>query len=417
MGDGSSNSTMRAMGKPLSAAFVRTVSEPGKYHDRQNTGLILQVDRNNRKYWKQRIVINGRRRELGIGNANFVSLADAREKAWETKRSVVAGRDPFAEKRALKERITFAEATEKALLKRFRELTNEKHKKQWQSTLERYAFPVIGAMRVSDIETQHILKVLSPIWEQKTETATRLRARIEVVLNWATVSRHRSGDNPARWKGNLSELLASPSKVAQKSNHPAVQMHDLGRWWSALSERDGMAAKALQFLAMTAARSGEIRGMVWQEIDFERALWTIPAERMKANREHRVPLSERAAKLLNSMPRLVGSDFVFFAPQGGALADMSISAVMKRLHKSDIREGGKGFLDRRSGRPAVPHGLRSSFRDWAAEQGVDRNLAEICLAHKVGSEVERAYLRSDMVERRRGVMQDWQSFLSNSLKS
>ena len=187
--------------------------------------------------------------------------------------------------------------------------------------------------------------------------------------------------------------------------------------WSALEDRDGMAAKALQFLAMTAARSGEVRDMVWQEVDFDQALWIIPAERMKASREHRVPLSDQASKLLRSLPRLVDSDFVFFAPQGGALSDMSISAVMKRLHKSDIREGGSGFVDRRSGRSAVPHGLRSSFRDWAAEQGIDRNLAEICLAHKVGSEVERAYLRSDMIKRRRHVMQDWQSFLANNRDS
>ncbi|MEL7040495.1 MAG: tyrosine-type recombinase/integrase [Pseudomonadota bacterium] len=395
----------------LSAAFVKTISQPGKYHDGQNTGLILQVDGNSRKYWKQRIVINGRRRELGIGNANFVSLAEAREKAWENKRSVIAGNDPLAEKQSRKDRVSFADATTKALLKRFKELKNEKHKKQWQSTLKRYAFPVLGEMPVSDITTQDVLRVLAPVWEEKTETAKRVRSRIESVLNWATVSGHRSGDNPARWKGNLSELLASPSKVAKRSNHPALQHHDLGRWWRALSVRDGMAAKALQFLAMTAARSGEVRGMVWQEVDFDKAIWSVPPERMKVGREHRVPLSKQLVEFLISLPRLSDSQIVFFAPRGGALSDMSISAVMKRLHEADMRAGRKGFIDRRSGRPAVPHGLRSSFRDWTAEVGVDRDLAEICLAHKVGSEVERAYLRSDMIEKRRQVMQDWQRFL------
>lgn len=414
MGDGSSISTNRLIGKSLSGAFVRTVSQPGKYHDGQNTGLILQVDPSGRKYWKQRIVINGRRRELGIGNANFISLAEARDTAWQTKRSVVAGNDPLADKRAQKHRMTFADATEQALIKRFKELKNEKHKKQWKSTLERYAFPVLGNMHVSQIETQDVLRVLAPIWEEKTETANRLRSRIEAVLSWATVCGHRSGDNPARWKGNLSELLASPSKLAKTRNHPALQGRDVQRWWRALQERQGMAARALQFLTMTAARSGEVRGMTWREIDIEQEIWTIPANRMKTGQEHRVPLPQHAVDLLKALPRMVGSDFVFWAPRGGALSDASLSAVMKRLHEADVRSGGDGFVDRSSGRAAVPHGLRSSFRDWAAEQGFDRDLAEICLAHKVGTEVERAYRRTDMVERRRDVMRDWSDSLASS---
>ena len=168
-----------------------------------------------------------------------------------------------------------------------------------------------------------------------------------------------------------------------------------------------MAASALKFLCLTAARSGEVRGMVWEEIDPDRQIWTVPADRMKAKREHRVPLPEKAVALLESLPRLKGSRFVFFAPRGGTLSDMSLSAVMRRLHEADLKSGGPGFLDRQSGRPAVPHGLRSTFRDWAAEQGVDRNLAEICLAHKVGTEVERAYLRTDMLEQRRQVLKRW----------
>ncbi len=412
MGDESSTSTNRMVGKPLSAAFVRTVSQQGKYHDGQNTGLILQVGPNQRKYWKQRIVINGRRRELGIGNANFVSLAEARDIAWQTKRSVVAGHDPLAIREAQKERLTFSAAADYALMKRFKELKNEKHKKQWRSTLERYAFPVLGKMYVSQIATQDVLKVLAPIWEEKTETAKRLRSRIEAVLNWATVSGHRSGDNPARWKGNLSELLASPAKLTTITSHPALQGKDLQRWWHALRQRDGMAANALRFLAITAARSGEVRGMTWREVDFDQRLWIVPAERMKVRREHRVPLPKQALELLQSLPRMAGSDVVFWAPRGGMLSDMAISAVMKRMHEADIRSGKNGFIDRRSQRPAVPHGLRSTFRDWAAETGIDRNLAEICLAHKVGTEVERAYLRTDMLERRRDVMRSWELYLA-----
>ena len=399
--------------KPMTAAFVRTVREPGKYHDGQNTGLILEVGRNGRRYWKQRIVIRGKRTELGIGNAQFVSLAEARDKALDNKRSVIAGDDPLAAKRYRQRDITFAEAIELFLPKQLQELSNEKHKKQWRSSLESYALPALGTLRVADIETRHVLDALSPIWEEKTETAKRVRSRIEAVLSWATVAGHRTGDNPARWKGNLSELLASPSRIAEASNQPALQARDLSRWWQALRQRDGIAARAVEFVCLTAARSREVREMVWNEFDPDQRIWTVPARRTKTRREHRVPLPDEAVSLLSRLPRLEGSDFVFFAPRGGALSDMSLSAVMRRLHEADLKSGGPGFVDSRNGRPAVPHGLRSTFRDWAAEQGVDRNLAEICLAHKVGTEVERAYLRTDMLERRRAVMGAWARTVGN----
>jgi integrase len=234
------------------------------------------------------------------------------------------------------------------------------------------------------------------------------------------VAGHRTGDNPARWKGNLSEMLGKPGKLAKVGNQPALALGEVPGWWSDLEKRDGMAARALQFLTMCASRSGEVRGMTWGELEFEtpdgatratRATWVIPAERMKAEREHRVPLTAEALALLESLPRMAGSDFVFFAPKGGALSDMSISAVMRRMQEAEVKAGRAGWLDPRSKRPAVPHGLRSTFRDWAAEAGIERDMAEMALAHNVGSEVERAYRRSDMLERRRALMALWGQFL------
>ena len=231
----------------------------------------------------------------------------------------------------------------------------------------------------------------------------------------------RVGDNPARWSGNLRELLPKPSKVAKSENQPALALGDVARWWSDLGKRDGMAAQALRFLCLTAARSGEVRGMTWDEVALvpvnpanpgcRTGIWTIPASRMKAGREHRVALTPEAVAILEALPRMDGSPFVFFAPRGGALSDMSISAVMRRMQEAKEKAGHPGYLDPQNKRAAVPHGMRSAFRQWAAERGYPRDMAEIALAHFIGSEVERAYQRSDMLERRRAMMADWAGFL------
>ena len=214
------------------------------------------------------------------------------------------------------------------LSKKDAEFKNDKHRKQWRSTLDNYAIPVIGNLSVAAVETRHVLKVLDPIWTTKTETASRLRGRIEAILYWATVSGHRTGDNPARWKGNLAELLAKPSKVQVTENHPALALSGVPRWWQALAQREGMGARALQFIGMTLARSGEVRGMTWGELDLKAALWTVPAERMKLSREHRVPLPAQAVAFLEGLPRMDGTDFVFVAPRGGELSDMSIRGCL-----------------------------------------------------------------------------------------
>ena len=399
----------------LTARRVDTLTERGRYHDGGGTGLYLRSMPSGSRQWVQRVSINSKRKEIGLGSPPAVTLATARRIALENKGAAMLGGDPLAAKRDSRTVITFAEAVEKYLATKLSEFRNEKHKKQWRSTLDNYAAPVMGTRRVSDITVQDVLRVLEPIWHTKTETAKRLRGRIENVLSWATVAGHRKGDNPARWKGNLSEILPKPSKIAKVSNHPALALGDLAQWWPDLAQREGMAAKALQFVALTAARSGEVRGMTWDEVDDN--IWTVPASRMKNGRSHRVPLTQEAVELLDALPRLDGSDIVFFAPRGGMLSAMALSSVMRRMQQTEVKAGGKGYLDQSSKRPAVPHGLRSTFRQWAAEQGYPREMAEIALAHFIGSDVERAYQRSDMLERRRDMMASWNSLLLNRDKS
>ena len=364
----------------------------------------MQVTPTGARSWLLRVTIKGKRRQIGLGSYPDVTLAQARERARGVKDMIWQGIDPLAEKR----RLTFAQAMEKTLEARTAEFRNEKHKKQWRSTLDTYAMPMLGNMAVSDIDVSDVLRVLEPIWTTKTETASRLRGRIEAVLSWATVGGHRTGDNPARWRGNLDAVLPKPGKVAKVKHNPALSLADAADWFTDLRKRDGMATRALEFVALTAARSGEVRGATWAEIDLDAGVWIIPAERMKAGKEHRVPLTQEAVALLKALPRMKGSDYVFPAARGGALSDMALSACMKRINEA--RDGG--YLDPRSGRPAVPHGLRSTFRDWAAERTeFERDMAEIALAHNVGSTVERAYRRGDMIEKRRQMMAAWARFL------
>ncbi|WP_425467382.1 tyrosine-type recombinase/integrase [Rubellimicrobium roseum] len=407
--------------------FVRNMKEPGRYAD--GHGLYLFVDRSGAKRWVQRLVIQGKRTDLGLGPVSLVSLAEARSLAEANRRLARSGGDPLHEKREAREVLTFAQAVERYLEKKRAEFRNDKHRKQWRATLDTYAGPVIGPKRVADITRLDVLRVLEPIWETKTETASRLRGRIEAVLSWATVAGHRMGDNPARWAGNLSELLPKPGKVAAKGNHPALALADLPRWWADLRTREGMAARALQFLTLTAARSGEVRGMTWDEVELEAKLWTVPAARMKMSREHRVPLTDEAVAVLRALPRLDGSPYVFFAPRGGMMSDMTISAVMRRMQEAEERRltevdrkagrkpstASRGYLDPRSKRPAVPHGLRSSFRDWVSEHtSYPGDMAEVALAHKISNAVEAAYRRGDQLEKRRQMMEDWGQMLQGT---
>ncbi|RYG63781.1 site-specific integrase [bacterium] len=386
-------------------------------------GLYLQVTPKGGKTWILRASMAGRRAEIGLGGFPTVTLSQARDKAREARDKIERGVDPIAERRAaraaltasLLKVLTFKEATKLYLDAKLDAYRNEKHRYQWRATLEQLAFPILGKMAVSAITVQDVLQVLHPIWSDRTETASRVRGRIEAVLSWATVAGHRAGDNPARWAGNLKELLPAPSKFKKKGNQPALSLDDAPRWFAAIQKREGWGARAVEFVALTAARSGEVRGALWSEIDLGRAIWTVPGERMKMGKEHRVPLSAPALSLLKALPKLDGIELVFPSSNGGQLSDMALSATMRRLHEADQAADGPGFVDRASKRPAVPHGLRSTFRDWVAERtDFPGDMAETALAHKVGNSVEAAYRRGDMIEKRRVMMDSWARYLSVS---
>lgn len=374
-------------------------------------------------------------REHGLGPYPEISLAKARELAEDIYLRAKAGGDPLEDARRAKEaavfalatmrsRLTFAEAVEGALAAKLDAFKNAKHRDQWRNTLDAYAVPFIGHLPVQEVDTAAVLQVLSQevrdkkgklegtLWTARTETASRLRGRIEAVLSWATVSGHRVGDNPARWAGNLKELLPAPGKIAAEGNHPALQLDDAAAWFADLRTREGFGARALEFAALTAARSGEVRGAMWDEIDLKGALWIVPAARMKMKREHRVPLPPAAVALLEALPRFKDNSLVFPAARGGMLSDMTLSATMRRMHEAATEAGGQGYLDRVNKRPAVPHGLRSTFRDWVAERtSYPGEMAEVALAHRISNAVEAAYRRGDMIEKRRRMMTDWADFL------
>jgi integrase len=347
-------------------------------------------------------VVAGKRRDIGLGSFPTVPLTEARDKAREYRERIWRGEDPVAERQAAKAAlraaeaasITFNEAAAEYIKVKSAEFRNEKHKRQWSATIATYAGPVIGRLPVREIELAHIVRVLEPHWHDKTETMKRLRGRIEKVLSWATVRGYRDGDNPARWRGNLDAVLPAPGKVKKAGNFAALPWQDVPTFMPALRQRDGMAARAVEFAILTAARSGEVRGATWAEIDLDAATWIIPAGRMKSGREHRVPLSGPAVTLLRALPRMVGSEYVFPAPRGGALSDMSLSAVLRRMEV-----------------PATVHGFRSAFRDWCAERtNYTREVAEQALAHAIGDKVEAAYRRGDLFERRRRLMSEWSDY-------
>lgn len=389
-------------------------------------GLCLQITPKTGRSWVLRTMVGDKRKEIGLGSYPETSLATARERAKQAKDDIRAGVDPIAKRESLRRGLaaeqarglSFADAVDRYLAAKLDAFQNEKHRGQWRATLDNYAKPVLGGMLVADIQVGDVLRVLEPIWSSKTETASRLRGRIEAVLSWATVAGHRTGDNPARWAMNLKELLAQPNRVARKENQPALTLGDAPAWFSALRAREGNGARALEFVALTAARSSDVRGALWSEMDLEKRLWIVPALRMKMKREHRVPLSPQAVALLEAMPKQEGQELVFPAPRGGELSDMTLSATMRRMHETELKEGRPGFLDRTSKRPAVPHGLRSTFRDWVAELTTyPGEMSEVALAHQISSAVEAAYRRGDMIEKRRAMMAAWADFLGNVTRS
>ncbi len=375
---------------------------PGLHFVGGVAGLALQVAETGTRSWVLRVQVGNKRRDMGLGGFPDVTLAGARDAAREARAKVKSGIDPIAHARALRSALK----ADQAVARTFKYCAlayidtheagwrNPKHAQQWRNTLETYAYPLIGDLLVRDIALPQVLAVLEPIWKTKTETASRLRGRLESVIDWATVRGYREGLNPARWKGHLDNVLPAPSSVANAGHHAALPVSGLADFMASLRSQAGQAAKALEFTILTAARSGEVRGASWAEFDMDAAVWTVPAERMKAAKEHRVPLSSAALAVLRSPSRMGGTDLVFASPRGGMLSDMSLTAVLRRM-KVD----------------AVPHGFRSTFRDWCSERtNYSREAAEMALAHSIGNKVEAAYRRGDLLDKRRQMMDDWAAF-------
>ncbi|MDE1947406.1 MAG: integrase arm-type DNA-binding domain-containing protein [Burkholderiales bacterium] len=395
---------MPKLAKELDALEVKGKTAPGLHFVGVVPGLALQVTATGARSWTLRIVIAGKRRDMGLGNYPEVTLATAREKARAARELVRQGVDPIERQQAaasalrasMVEALTFKECAAAYMKAHRAGWKNARHAQQWANTLAQHAYPVIGELLVRDVKLSHVMAVLEPIWTTTNETAVRLRGRIELVLDWAAARGLRDGLNPARWRGHLDKLLPKPSKVNQAEHHAALPVGDIGAFMAQLRAAQGMGARALEFVILTAARSGEVRGATWPEIDRDAKVWTVPAERMKAGKEHRVPLTAEALALLDALPRMPGTDLVFPAPRGGVLSDMTLTAVLRRL---DV--------------PAVPHGFRSTFRDWAAERtNYPRDVAEMALAHAIGDKVEAAYRRGDLFQKRRLMMADWAKFLA-----
>jgi integrase len=398
---------MPKIAKELTPLAVSKIRRTGLHAVGGINGLGLKVMPSGSRAWVLRTMVAGKRREYGLGGYPSVTLASARDRARTMLDQLFAGIDPSVTKKQAKSQlaaqkaraITFKVVAEQYIAQHEAGWKNAKHAAQWTSTLETYAFPVCGNLVVADVDTATVLRILQPIWVEKSETASRLRGRIEAVLDFATARGLREGPNPARWKGHLALTLPSKRKVSPVKHHPAVPVKDMPAFFKELQRREGIAARALEFLTLTAARSGEVRGALWSEIDFAKKVWTVPAERMKAKREHRVPLSTQAIAFLKALPSHKTGGMLFpGAKPKTKLSDMALTALMRRMEIN-----------------AVPHGLRSSFRDWVGEATVYPNeVAEMALAHAVGNAVEAAYRRGDLFEKRRSMMEDWAAFLTQS---
>lgn len=391
------------MGKkkaPLSNLEVQKLSKTQGFHAVGGvSGLYLRVEGDS-KTWVFRHSVGGRRRDMGLGPISETTLEHARLRAMEYRVQLRQGIDPMAERRAALQAmavssakgLTFSQCMESYLEAHEDAWKNAKHRQQWRATLETYAAPFIGNLPVSGIDTGLVLKCLEPIWKTKTETASRLRGRIESILDWATVRNLRTGDNPARWRGHLDKLLAAPSKIATKGHHAALPYAEMAAFMPILRQQEGIGARALEFTILTAVRSGETRGATWAEMDLENAVWAIPAERIKAKKEHRVPLSPPALAILRSLPRLAETEIVFPGAKNQALSDMTLTSVLRRMGRSDL----------------TAHGFRSTFRDWAAETtAYPSEVVEMALAHTIGNKTEAAYRRGDLFEKRRRLMDEW----------
>ena len=396
---------MPRQAKPLSALVVSRLSRDGFHTVGEVPGLGLHISAGARS-WLLRFSFAGRRPQMGLGSFPEVSLALARQKARDARELVREGVNPIEAKQSAKRAAaaksaaskTFGECATQYIDAKSPEWSNIKHAGQWRSTIETFAMPVIGNLSVQEVDAPHVMSILEPIWKTKTETAVRLRGRLESILDWATVRGYRAGPNPARWKGPLSVMLPAPGKVANAEHHAALPYAEMPGFMARLRAVDGESAKALQFAILTAARSGEVRGARWQEVDFDAQAWTVPAKRMKAKKPHRVPLSGAAIRLLRARPRGKLDDLIFpSARNGRPLSDMAMTATVRRMQVD-----------------AVPHGLaRATFKTWATEcTSFPREVIEMALAHTIENKTEEAYWRGDLFDKRVRAMRAWAEFLT-----
>lgn len=383
--------------KPLA---IQRLKKPGKYSD--GGGLYLVVKPTGKKLWSYRFMLSGKAREMGLGSLDDVTPEEAREQATRARRLAKEGIDPIEARKAenqakmLKEArlVTFDECATKYIEAHSPSWKNPKHHQQWENTLKSYASPIIGNLAVQDVDTSLVIQILEPIWTSKTETASRLRMRIESILDWAKVREFREGENPARWKGHLANILPPRNKVQQVKHHSALPYLEIPAFMGHLREQEGVAAIALEFTILTACRTGETVGASWAEFDLDRGLWIIPAERMKGGQAHTVTLSTAAKSALKRIQPF-SNEFVFPGGKPGkGLSTGGMSAVLKRM-----------------GSPVTVHGFRSTFRDWAAERtNTPSWVAEKALAHAVADKVEAAYRRGELIEKRRLLMEQWAQF-------
>jgi integrase len=386
----------------LTARRVETEKRPGMHADSGN--LYLRIGGSGAKSWVFRYSLGGRRRDMGIGACALVTLTEARDIAIDLRRSVRQGIDPIEQRRhdraaaAVKQvkGVTFSEAATRYVEAHRAAWTNAKHQYQWDQTLGSYINPLIGELDVSKIDTAAVLKVLQPIWITKAETATRVRGRIERILDYAVSSGLREGENPARWKGHLDNLLPKRSKVARVVHYAALPYRQMAEFMVDLKARESVAARALEFAILTCGRTGEVLGAKWTEFDLEQRIWTVPADRMKAGREHRVPLSRAALVIMEAMGEIRSGEFVFPGQiEGRPLSNMALLMQLRRIDRADL----------------TVHGFRSTFRDWVSEAtNFPSEAAELALAHVIANAVEAAYRRGDQFEKRRQLAEAWAAY-------
>ena len=383
----------------LTMLAVAKAKKKGFYAD--GGCLYLQVKDSGAKSWLMRFMVNGKTQAMGLGSIHSVTLAEAREKATECRKLLSNGINPVDARKALQSKeqsqvarsMTFEQCGQAYIEAHKEGWSNPKHIYQWNQSLTTYAYPTLGKHPVQDIDIALVMKVLEPIWKKKTETATRLRGRIESILDWAIVREYRQGENPARWRGRLENLLPKPSKVQKVRHYPALPYKDIQDFMTVLKKESGLAAKALELAILTTTRTSETLKAKWTEFDLKQKIWTIPAERIKTRKTHRVPLSAPALAILKELNESNAGDYVFpGSKRNKPLSDMAMLMLLRRMKHDDI----------------TVHGFRSTFRDWAAEQtNHSREVAEMCLSLAIGDKVEAAYRRGDLFEKRQQLMDEW----------